>query len=103
MTVKQCAAHLEISPSLVYALLISGRLKGTRHGLGRGTWRISEAQLGEYLDGPRDSGAGPPGAKAPAPSRPAGFKELDGERLLAAWRRRGAKPAPPGGRSSPTS
>jgi excisionase family DNA binding protein len=49
MTVKQAAQRLEISLSLCYALLASGRLKGTRHGLGRGTWRVSEEQLREYL------------------------------------------------------
>ena len=49
MTVRQAAERLEISASLTYALLASGKLKGTRHGLGRGTWRVSEAQLAAYL------------------------------------------------------
>ncbi len=50
MTVKEAAERLEISVSLVYGLLTAGRLRGTRHGLGRGTWRISEQQLAEYLE-----------------------------------------------------
>ena len=54
MRVGEVAKRLDISPSLVYALLTSGKLKGTRHGLKRGTWRVSEEQLAEYL-----SGAGP--------------------------------------------
>ena len=49
MTVKQAAARLEISPSLVYGLLMAGKLHASRHGLGRGTWRISEEQLQDYL------------------------------------------------------
>jgi excisionase family DNA binding protein len=49
VTVKQAATRLEISRSLVYELLTAGRLQGSRHGLGRGTWRISEEQLREYL------------------------------------------------------
>ena len=49
VTVREAAARLEMSQSLVYGLLIAGRLKGSRHGLGRGTWRISEEQLQEYL------------------------------------------------------
>jgi excisionase family DNA binding protein len=49
VTVKQAAARLEISDSLVYGLLMTGKLRGSRHGLGRGTWRISEEQLLDYL------------------------------------------------------
>jgi excisionase family DNA binding protein len=50
VTVKDAAARLEISDSLVYALLMTGKLRGSRHGLGRGTWRISEEQLQDYLE-----------------------------------------------------
>jgi excisionase family DNA binding protein len=49
MTVKQVAERLEVSQSLVYELLMSGKLQGSRHGLGRGTWRISEEQFQDYL------------------------------------------------------
>ena len=49
VTVKQAAARLEISQSLVYELLMAGKLRGSRHGLGRGTWRISEEQLQDYI------------------------------------------------------
>lgn len=62
MRVKEAAARLDISVSLCYALLASGKLKGTRHGLGRGTWRVSEQQLEDYLrsrewGGPTEKGA----------------------------------------------
>ena len=49
MTVKQAAEQLEISASLVYLLISEGKLRATRHGIGRGTIRISEEQLAEYL------------------------------------------------------
>jgi excisionase family DNA binding protein len=49
MNVKQVAERLEVSQSLVYGLLSAGKLQGSRHGLGRGTWRISEEQLQDYL------------------------------------------------------
>lgn len=49
MTVRQASERLEISQSLVYGLLMTGKLRGSRHGLGRGTWRISEEQLLDYL------------------------------------------------------
>jgi excisionase family DNA binding protein len=49
MTVKEAAERLEISISLVYGLIAAGHLRCTRHGLGRGTIRVSEQQLGEYL------------------------------------------------------
>jgi excisionase family DNA binding protein len=49
MNVKQVAERLEVSQSLVYELLNAGKLQGSRHGLGRGTWRISEEQLQSYL------------------------------------------------------
>jgi excisionase family DNA binding protein len=49
MTVRDCARRLEVSLSLVYGLIAAGKLKCTRHGLGRGTIRISEEQLVAYL------------------------------------------------------
>jgi excisionase family DNA binding protein len=50
--VREVAARLEISQSNVYALIKEGKLRCTRHGLGRGCIRVSEEQLAEYL---RDS------------------------------------------------
>ena len=49
MTVREVAKRLEISPSLVYLLVQEGKLRCTRHGMGRGTLRIDEEQLAEYL------------------------------------------------------
>ena len=51
MTVKQAAERLEVSASLIYALIGEGKLPCTRHGLGRGCIRISEDQLAKYIEG----------------------------------------------------
>jgi len=49
VTVREVAKSLEISVSLTYRLIESGKLRCTRHGLGRGVIRVSEAQLADYL------------------------------------------------------
>jgi excisionase family DNA binding protein len=48
MTVRQAARRLEVAPSTVYALVAAGKLRASRHGVGRGTIRISEEQLTAY-------------------------------------------------------
>lgn len=50
MTIKQVADRLEISASTVYALVASGKLLASRHGVGRGCIRISEDQVQDYMD-----------------------------------------------------
>lgn len=52
MTVKQAAAKLDVSASLIYGLCRLGVIKVTRHGRPgkRGTVRISEEALEEYRD-----------------------------------------------------
>ncbi|HYT90304.1 MAG TPA: helix-turn-helix domain-containing protein [Gemmataceae bacterium] len=47
-TVIQAAQELQVSPTLVYALVAAGAIEHERHGLGRGTIRITEAALDEY-------------------------------------------------------
>jgi excisionase family DNA binding protein len=49
MTVRQAAERLEISPSLVYSLISSGKLRHCRVGHGRGRLRIPDDAIGEYL------------------------------------------------------
>ena len=49
MTVRQAAERLEVSLSLAYLLIAEGKLRAMRHGIGRGTIRITEDQLEEYL------------------------------------------------------
>jgi excisionase family DNA binding protein len=59
VTVREVARRLEISVSLTYRLIESGKLRCSRHGMGRGVIRVSEAQLADYLAtverGPRAS------------------------------------------------
>ncbi len=60
MTVREAAERLEVSVSLTYRLIAAGKLRCSRHGLGRGAIRISEEQLGSTLPRPRE---------APSPAR----------------------------------
>lgn len=48
LTVKQAAERLRISPALLYALCAAGKIRHERHGLGRGTIRITQEALDEY-------------------------------------------------------
>ncbi|MCA9073686.1 MAG: helix-turn-helix domain-containing protein [Planctomycetaceae bacterium] len=49
MSVRDVATRLNVSPSCVYQLIESGQLRHHRIGVGRGTIRISEEGLNEYL------------------------------------------------------
>jgi excisionase family DNA binding protein len=64
MTVREAAIRLEVSVSLTYALVYAGKLRCTRHGLGRGCIRVSEEQLVDYLAGTE------PKPQAPRPALP---------------------------------
>lgn len=48
LNVKQAAARLGVSPALIYELIQLRKIRHERHGLGRGTIRISESALDEY-------------------------------------------------------
>lgn len=50
MTVDQTAERLQVSKSMVYALVESGKLSCHRIGIGRGTIRISDEDLASYLE-----------------------------------------------------
>ena len=52
MTINQVAERLEISPSLVYGLIVAGKLRCRRHGLPghRGVVRVTDEMLAEYLE-----------------------------------------------------
>jgi excisionase family DNA binding protein len=49
LKVREVAKRLDISVSLTYRLIESGKLSCSRHGLGRGVIRVSEDQLAAYL------------------------------------------------------
>ena len=65
LTVTQVAERLQVSRSIVYALIDARKLSCHRIGLGRGTIRISESDLDAYLKNHVE----PPPAPQPAPSR----------------------------------
>lgn len=48
LTVKQAAEQLGVSPSLIYGLCKSRKICHERHGLKRGSIRITEESLQEY-------------------------------------------------------
>lgn len=48
-TVRQVAEQLNVSESIVYALIDAGRLACHRIGVGRGTIRIAREDLDAYL------------------------------------------------------
>ncbi len=49
LTVKQAAERLNCSPSLVYELCAKGRIRHARIGFRRGTIRIAEEAIAEFL------------------------------------------------------
>jgi excisionase family DNA binding protein len=67
MRVGEVAKRLDVSTSLVYSLIASGKLRHLRVGMGRGCIRINEEQMAEYLR------AAEP-VKGTAPSPAPGFK-----------------------------
>jgi len=67
LTVADVAKRLRCSPSLVYGLCASGKLPHHRLGLGRGTIRVTEAQLAAFLEGT---------AITPAPSQPEELRHI---------------------------
>jgi excisionase family DNA binding protein len=64
MTVKQAAIRLEVSLSLVYAMIASGKLRCVRIGNRRGAIRILEEHVVEFLER-----SGSVVASAPTPVR----------------------------------
>jgi excisionase family DNA binding protein len=64
MTVKKAAERLEVSQATVYALVAAGKLRCVRVGLGRGTIRIMEEHIADYLAKAEPVGKLPP-ARSP--------------------------------------
>jgi excisionase family DNA binding protein len=90
LTVKEAAERLGVSRGLVYVLCRAGRIRHERHGTGRGTLRIEPAALDEYRAVCRqDVGNTRPAKANRAKTRGATFGNLDGARLLEAWRKQG--------------
>jgi excisionase family DNA binding protein len=49
LTVKQVAERLNVSAATVYNLVVGGKLACHKIGVRRGTVRVSESQLADYL------------------------------------------------------
>ncbi len=79
LTVKEAAARLGVSDKLVYSLCRAGKIVHERHGLGRGTIRITEEALEEYRRQARVEHGSPTPVPlkhlSPPPSRPTGRRE----------------------------
>jgi excisionase family DNA binding protein len=69
----EVATRLNCSPSFVYDLIATGRLKHHRLGRGQGGVRVSEDQLQEYLQTTERGGAAGP---RPAATPPVQLKYL---------------------------
>jgi excisionase family DNA binding protein len=76
LTVKEAAERLGVSAKLVYALCSKGKIVHERHGLGRGTIRITEEALDTYRQRARveygNSAPAPLKHLSPPPSRSMG-------------------------------
>jgi excisionase family DNA binding protein len=73
VTVKQAAARLEVSEATIYSLVAAGQLRCVRVGVGRGTIRILDEHLADYLAKAEPNVKQPP---APAPARQIRLKHL---------------------------
>lgn len=76
LTVKEVAQHLGVSPNCVYQLVATGRFACHRIGVGRGTIRISETDLAEFLYASRSASPSSAPAINTVPKRDGKFKHL---------------------------
>ena len=101
LTIREAALRLRVSYNTIRGAILAGRLKAYRFGARGGAFRIAVADLEAYRAACATTNQEPP-----APRKSAGggsaFKNLDGERLLDAWRRQGAVADRRGGRSAPS-
>ena len=100
-TIKEAAEKLRVSYGTIRGAILAGRLKAYRFGARGGTYRIDPADLEAYRASCMTTKQEPAASKKRAGGGSA-FKNLDGERLLDAWRRQGVVVDPPGGRSAPS-
>lgn len=74
MTIQEVARRLEVSASLAYRLIASGKLRCCRHGVGRGVIRVSEEQLDIYRNSVEQ---GRVAALPPVPPRRSRLRHLE--------------------------
>jgi excisionase family DNA binding protein len=75
LTVKQAAQKLQCSAATVYQLCAAKMLRHARIGAGRGSIRIPEEAITEYLDRQMVAVSSP--LSPPRPARPLKFLSLD--------------------------
>ncbi len=63
MTVKEAAERLDLSVATIYQLCATRKIRHERHGVGRGTIRISEDAIDEYRQSVTVAPAVPQGAR----------------------------------------
>jgi len=99
LTVSDVADRLSISQSLCYRLVAEGKLRAFR--IGKGALRFREEDLAEYMESCVIEVRLEPRKAPTASGKP--FIHLDGDRLLAEWRRRGVRIDRQDGRNTQTS
>lgn len=75
-TVKQAAAELGVSVSLMYALISARKIAHERHGLGRGVIRVTAEALENYRRSRTTEAGSDPRPPAPRPPVRPGFRHL---------------------------
>jgi len=101
ITIREAAGRLRVSESTVRNAVRQGRLRAFRFGVRGGSIRISPADLDDYMASCATSSPSPTRVANAANGTP--FKNLDGPRLLAAWRRQGVLGDQPSEDSAPSS
>ena len=76
LTVKQVAARLNIAPQSVYQLIQTGKLPVHRFGAGRGTIRISQQDLNQFIESCRQVASPQDVPKARRPVRQTPLKHI---------------------------
>lgn len=79
---------MSVCTSTIYTLCQQGLLPHVRIGIGRGTIRIDEHELEQFIERAKVTAGVASTNERRSSGRP--FKHLDGERLRAAWRQQGA-------------
>lgn len=90
LTVKQVAAILNVTESCVYAILRASGLPPIRIGFGRGTIRIEESDLDDFIRNNTVRRRGKNAVK-PRPHAPSAFTHLNSHKMRQAWAARDAE------------
>jgi excisionase family DNA binding protein len=90
LTVKEAAAYLNISESLVYAMVDDQCFDHARFGKGRGTIRIRLTALEQFIEERTVPKRGTLASK-PRASAPSAFRQLNAAKLREAWAEQGVE------------